>query len=59
MSLIPDVPEEVNIQLKRKDFIVKKLIYQHPDADDDDDDDVASEKIDPSYDIAQLEKYPR
>jgi hypothetical protein len=32
---VPDVPEEVSIQLQRQDFLVRKLILLEPDDDDD------------------------
>jgi len=44
MEFIPDVPEEIDIQLKRNAFVVEKLIEQV--ADDDDTDVVASESDD-------------
>lgn len=44
MEFIPDIPEEIDIQLKRNAFIVEKLIEQV--ADDDDTDVVTSESDD-------------
>jgi hypothetical protein len=31
MVAIPDIPEEMNIQLKRAEFINRKLIHRIPD----------------------------
>jgi hypothetical protein len=36
MEAIPDVPEEIDIQLKRTEFIVDKLIDKVEDEDDSD-----------------------
>eukprot|EP01039_Chlorochromonas_danica_P004477 gene4477-4905_t len=36
MAVIPDVPEEIDIQLERRDFIVSKLIDKVEDEDDSD-----------------------
>ena len=36
MAVIPDVPEEIDIQLDRTDFITRKLIDKVADDDDED-----------------------
>ena len=51
MASIPDVPEEIDIQLKRNEFIVEKLIEQ---VADDNDNDI----IPPEGDILNLKPYP-
>jgi hypothetical protein len=33
MVAIPDVPEEVDIQLQRTEFITRKIILRTPDAE--------------------------
>lgn len=34
MAIIPDIPEEIDIQLQRTEFIVRKLIDKVADEDD-------------------------
>lgn len=36
MAVIPDVPEEIDIQLQRKEFIVRKLIDKVEDDNNED-----------------------
>ncbi len=36
MAIIPDIPEEIDIQLQRTEFITRKLIDKVADEDDED-----------------------
>ena len=51
MAFIPDVPEEIDIQLKRNEFIVEKLIEQVADDND-------ADIIPPEGCNLNLQKYP-
>lgn len=53
MEAIPDVPEDIDIQLQRTEFIVKKLIDKVADDDDND----ASSTADPQAPIV-FDQYP-
>ncbi len=60
MSLISDVPEEVNIQLKRRDFIQRKLIDRVPDEDSEGEEAINKIDVHDAFQsLTRLETYPR